>query len=245
MHFVHQATVGAVSAVLFLGVSLSFGQSLPSPDEATLPNDEVLVNASKSPFSIDAKALRRAAAVFDKDRSLAPEAPLRFRAVDYTPKAEPLRIWIERDDDVETVAVGADGLLSLPQFAFADGTRLHANRSEEALTLTPEILSPGTALHTRRLGDLRLQCRVDLALRIYEEPLYVRALMPPVSMVCNSKNFGYGVYTGFQVESAEIRGADAYKAVRGDKSKTISMRGGYAAPLGDRSISDDAIIELK
>ena len=245
MNFVHQATVGAVSAVLFLGVSLSFGQSLPSPDEATLPNDEVLVNASKSPFSIDAKALRRAAAVFDKDRSLAPEAPLRFRVVDYTPKAEPLRIWIERDDDVETVAVGADGLLSLPQVAFADGARLHANRSEEALTLTPEILSPGTALHTRRLGDLRLQCRVDLALRIYEEPLYVRALMPPVSMVCNSKNFGYYVYTGFPVESAEIPGADAYKTVRGDKSKTISMRGGYAAPLGDRSISDDAIIELK
>ena len=245
MNFVRQATVGAVSAVLFLGVSLSFGQSIPSPDEAVLPDDEVLVNASKSPFSIDAKALRRAAAVFDKDRSLAPEAPLRFRVIDYTPKAEPLRIWIERDDDVETVAVGADGLLSLPQFAFADGTRLHANRSEEALTLTPEILSPGTALHTRRLGDLRLQCRVDLALRIYEEPLYVRALMPPVSMVCNSKNFGYYVYTGFPVESAEIPGADAYKTVRGDKSKTISMRGGYAAPLGDRSISDDAIIELK
>lgn len=245
MNFVHRAAVGAVSAVLFLGVSLSFGQSIPSPDEAVLPDDEVLVNASKSPFSIDAKALRRAAAAFDKDRSLAPEAPLRFRVIDYTPKAEPLRIWIERDDDVETVAVGADGLLSLPKFAFADGARLHANRSEEALTLTPEILSPGTALHTRRLGDLRLQCRIDLALRIYEEPLYVRALMPPVSMVCNSKNFGYYVYTGFQVESAEIRGADAYKAVRGDKSKTISMRGGYAAPLGDRSISDDAIIELK
>jgi hypothetical protein len=245
MNFVRQATVGAVSAAIFLSVSLSFGQSLPSPNEAVLPNDEVLVNASKSPFSIDAKALRRAAAVFDKDRSLAPEAPLRFRVIDYTPKAEPLRIWIEREDDVETVAVGADGLLSLPQVAFADGARLHANRSEEALTLTPEILSPGTALHTRRLGDLRLQCRVDLALRIYEEPLYVRALMPPVSMVCNSKNFGYYVYTGFQVESAEIRGADAYKAVRGDKSKTISMRGGYAAPLGDRSISDDAIIELK
>lgn len=245
MNLVHQATVGAVSAVLFLGVSLSFGQSIPSPNEAVMPDDEVLVNASKSPFSIDAKALRRAAATYEKDRSLAPEAPLRFRVIDRTPKAESLRIWIERDDDVETVAVGADGLLSLPQVAFADGARLHANRSEEALTLTPEILSPGTALHTRRLGDLRLQCRVDLAMRIYEEPLYVRALMPPVSMVCNSKNFGYYVYTGFQVESAEIRGADAYKAVRGDKSKTISMRGGYAAPLGDRSISDDAIIELK
>ncbi|MFM7626229.1 MAG: hypothetical protein ACKO7G_07135 [Gammaproteobacteria bacterium] len=245
MDLSRQAAVGAVSAVLFLGVSLSFGQSIPSPDEATLPNDEVLVNASKSPFSIDAKALRRAAAAFDKDRTLAPEAPLRFRVIDYTPKAESLRICIERDDDVETVAVGADGLLSLPETAFADGARLHANRSEEALALTPEILSPGTALHTRRLGDLRLQCRVVLTLDIHKAPLYIRALMPPVSMVCNSKNFGYYVYTGFQVESAEIRGADAYKAVRGDKSKAISKGGNYAAPLHDRSISDDAIIELK
>jgi len=244
MNFVRQATVGAVSAVLFLGVSLSLGQSIPSPDEAVLPDDEVLVNASKSPFSIDAKALRRAAAAFDKDRSLAPEAPLRFRVIDYTPKAEPLRIWIERGDSVETILVGADALLTLPQLAFADGARLLANRSEEALTLTPEILTPGTALHTRRIGDLRLQCRIHLAFHIHRAPLYIRALMPPVGMVCNSKNFGYYVHAGFEVESIEIGGAEAYKAVRGDKSKAFPG-GGYAAPLGDRSINDDAIIELK
>jgi hypothetical protein len=236
-HF-RQATVGAVSATLFLGVSLCFGQSPSQPEE------EVLVNATKSPFSIDAKALRRAAAAFDKDRALAPEAPLRFRATDRAPTGEALRIWIERGDTVETVLVGTDGLLSLPQLAFADGARLLANRSKEALTLNPEILTPGTALHTRRLGDLRLQCRVELSLYIHEEPLYIRALMPPVGMVCNSKNFGYYVNAGFEVESIEIRGADAYKAVRGDRSKAFS-RGGYAAPLGDRSISDDAIIELK
>jgi hypothetical protein len=217
---------------------LCFGQSPSQPEE------EVLVNATKSPFSIDAKALRRAAAAFDKDRALAPEAPLRFRATDRAPTGEALRIWIERGDTVETVLVGTDGLLSLPQLAFADGARLLANRSKEALTLNPEILTPGTALHTRRLGDLRLQCRVELSLYIHEEPLYIRALMPPVGMVCNSKNFGYYVNAGFEVESIEIRGADAYKAVRGDRSKAFS-RGGYAAPLGDRSISDDAIIELK
>ena len=239
-----QATAGAASAALFLGISLSFGQSLPSPNEATLPNDEVLVNASKTPFSIDAKALQRAAAAFDKDRSLAPEAPLRFRATDRAPTGEALRIWIERGDTVETVLVGADALLTLPQLAFAAGARLHANRSEEALTLTPEILTPGTALHARRLGDLRLQCRVELSLYIHEEPLYIRALMPPVGMVCNSKDFGYYVHAGFEVESIGIGGAEAYKAVRGDKSKAF-FRGGYAAPLGDRSISDEAIIELK
>ena len=233
-----QATAGAVSAALFLAVSLCFAQSPSQPEE------EVLVNASKSPFLIDAKALRRAAAVFDKDRSLAPEAPLRFRATDRAPTGEALRIWIERGDTVETVLIGADGLLTLPQLAFADGARLLANRSREALTLNPEILTPGTALHARRLGDLRLQCRVELSLYIHEEPIYVRALMPPVGMVCNSKNFGYYVHAGFEVESIEIGGAEAYKAVRGDKSKAFS-RGGYAAPLGARSISDDAIIELK
>jgi hypothetical protein len=245
MNFVRQATVGAVSAVLFLGVSLSFGQSISSPDEAVLPDDEVLVNASKSPFSIDAKALRRAAAAFDKDRSLAPEAPLRFRATDRAPTDEALRIWIERDDDVETIAVGADGLLSLPPTAFAKGARLQANRSGKDLKMLPEILSPGTTLRVRRFGDLRLQCRVTLSFTLDELPLYIRAMVPPVGMVCNSKNFGYYVYTGFQVESAEIRGADAYKAVRGDKSMAITKGGDYVAPLHDRSISDDAIIELK
>jgi hypothetical protein len=218
---------------------LCFAQSPSQPEE------EVLVNASKSPFSIDAKALRRAAAAFDKDRSLAPEAPLRFRATDRASTGEALRIWIEHDDDVETVAVGADGLLSLPPTAFAKGARLQANRSGKDLKMLPEILSPGTTLRVRRFGDLRLQCRVTLSFTLDELPLYIRAMVPPVGMVCNSKNFGYYVYTGFQVESAEIRGADAYKAVRGDKSMAITKGGDYVAPLHDRSISDDAIIELK
>jgi hypothetical protein len=216
----------------------AFGQSAPEADE------EVVVEASKSPFSIDAKALRRAAASFDKHRSLAPEAPLRFRAIDRAPQAESLRVWIERGDAVEAVTPGDDGLLTLPPAAFAEGARLRANRSDKALGLEPEILSPGTALGTRRFGDLRLQCRVALSLHLDELPLYLRAVAPPVGVICSSKHFGYYAYTDFRAGSVEIRGT----AASGRASVTERKRfygGGYAAPLGDRSIGDDAVIELK
>ena len=230
----------AVLALIAAGVQAvpPIGQTAPGAGE------EVVVEASKSPFAIDAKALRRAAATYEKDRSLAPEAPLRFRVIDRTPNAESLRIWIERGDVAETVAVGADGLLTLPPAAFAKGSRLHANRAEGALRLDPEILSPGTTLRTRRFGDLRLQCRVALSLHLDELPLYLRALAPPVGVICNSKNFGYYAYADPGVESAEIRGAEASGRASVTERKRFAG-GGYAAPLGDRSIGDDAIIEFK
>jgi hypothetical protein len=205
--------------------------------------EEVVVTGSKSPFVVDSRALRRAAKAFDKDRSLAPQAPLRFRVIDYTPKGEALRIWIERGDAVETLEVGADGLLTLPEAAFADGARLLANRSDKALKMFAEILSPGTTLRTRRLGDLRLQCRVELSFNIGGAPIYIRAVMPPVGVVCNSRNFGFYAYTGFTANSAEIRGGSVSGRARVAVGNLYD--GGYAAPLGDRSISDDAIIELK
>ena len=234
-----QATVGTVSAALFFGVPLSFGQSLPSPGEAALPNDEVLVNASKSPFSIDGKALRRAAAAFDKDRSLAPEAPLRFRARDRTPTGEALRIWIERGDSVETILVGADGLLILPKTAFADGARLLANRSQDGLSLFPEVLSPSTSLHARRLGDLRLECRVGWALELDEIPLYIRTSFAMAGGVCKSGKIAYHPYVGFRVSSAELRGITDSQPV------PVTKGGAYLPPIHERSLNNDVIIDLK
>jgi len=216
--------------------------SATTTDPESAASDEVVVKAAKRPFSIDAKALRRAAVTYEKDRSLAPEAPLRFRVIDYTPKAEVLRIWIERGDVVETVAVGADGLLTLPPTAFAKGARVHANRSGKDLKMLPEILSPGTTLRVRRFGDLRLQCRVTLSFTLDELPLYIRAMVPPVGIVCNSGSFGFSPYVDIPVESAEIRGANTSKRVHVGKG---SFAGTYVAPLGERSIGDEAIIELK
>ena len=228
-----QATAGAVSAALFFGVSLCFAQSPAQPEE------EVLVNASKSPFSIDAKALQRAAAAFNKERSLAPEAPLRFRVIDYTPKAEPLRIWIELGDFVEPIVVGADGLLILPKSAFADGARLLANRSQDGLSLFPEILSPSTSLHARRIGDLRLQCLVGWALELDQIPLYVRTSFAMAGGMCKSGKIAYHPYVGFRVSSAELRGITDSQPV------PVTKGGAYRPPIHERSLNNDAIIDLK
>jgi len=228
-----QVTAGLIAVAMSLCVSLSFGRSQQDPEE------EVLVNASKRPFAVDAKALQRASAAFDKDRSLAPEAPLRFRARDRTPTGEALRIWIERGDSVETILVGADGLLILPKTAFADGARLLANRSQDGLSLVPEILSPSTSLHARRLGDLRLQCRVGWALELDEIPLYIRTSFAMAGGVCKSGKIAYHPYVGFRVSSAELRGITDSQPV------PVTKGGAYLPPIHERSLNNDVIIDLK
>jgi len=65
-----------------------------------------------------------------------------------------------------------------------------------------------------------------------------------LGVICNSKNFGYYAYTGFPVGSAEIRGAAASRRNSVTDRKGFSGSG-YAAPLDDRSIGDEAIIERK
>jgi hypothetical protein len=85
---------------------------------------------------------------------------------------------------------------------------------------------------------------VALSLHLDELPLYLRALAPPVGVICNSKNFGYYAYADPGVESAEILGAEASGRASVTERKRFAG-GGYAAPLGDRSIGDDAIIEFK
>jgi hypothetical protein len=244
----HQATVSAVSAALLLGVSLSFGQSIPSPDEAVLADDEVLVESSKNTFAIDSEVLRGTAAIFDKYRLFAPEAPLMFRVFDRRTSVAPLRLWIERGDVIEPLAVGDDRLFSLPPSAFADGARLVANRTEDTLSISSEILSPGMTLRLRRMGDLRLQCRASWSLHLDELPRYLpRRKRPLYAMdggVCDSAKISYHPYTaGFRVQTAEFRGAAAPKPIK--VYTTGPLAGSYVAPLHDRSISDDAIIELK
>lgn len=228
-----QVTAGLTSVAMSLCVSLSFGQSQQDSEE------EVVVNASKRPFAVDAKALQRASAAFDKYRSLAPEAPLRFRAKDRTPTGEALRIWIERGDFVETILVGADGLLILPKTAFSGGARLLANRSQDGLSLFPEILSPSTSLHVRRLGDLRLQCRVGWALQLDEIPLYVRTSFTMAGGMCNSGKIAYLPYVGFRVSSAELRGSTDSQPV------PVTKGGAYRPPIHERSLNNDVIIDLK
>lgn len=242
-----QATAGAVSAALFFGVSLSLGQSLPSSSEAVLADDEVLVESSKNAFAIDSEVLRSTMAVFESYRSMAPEAPLILWAIDRAPRSAPLRLWIERGDVVEPLALGDDRLFSLPASAFADGARLRANRTKYGLYVSVRILSPGTTLRLRRMGDLRLQCRVSWALHPDEIARYLPRRKRPVYAMeggaCDSADIPYFPSTeGVPVQTAEIRGAGVRKSIKVDTTGPNAWA--YRAPLHDRSIGDDAIIEL-
>jgi hypothetical protein len=237
-----QATAGAVSAALFLAVSLSFGQSLPSSNEAVLPDDEVLVESSKNAFAIDSEVLRSTMAVFDSYRSMAPDAPLILWAIDRAPRSAPLRLWIERGDVVEPLALGDDRLFSLPASAFADGARLRANRTKYGLYVGVRILSPGTTLRLRRMGDLRLQCRVGWAL---QNPVEIARYLPRRKRpgACDSADIPYFPSTeGVPVQTAEVRGVGVRKSIKVDTTGPNAWA--YRAPLHDRSIGDDAIIEL-
>jgi len=105
--------------------------------------------------------------------------------------------------------------------------------------LSPKVME-ATAHAPKELEERHRSRRPELT----SLPLYLRAVAPPVGVICDSKHFGYYAYADPGVESAEIRGAGADKLVWVSKDGS-SIGRSYVAPLGDRSIGDDAIIEFK
>jgi len=103
---------------------------------------------------------------FERDRALAPAAVLRFRLLPRLPGTTlagvTLRVAGQRVS--LPLALAADHSFVLPRSAEAlrDNAAVLANRKSDAMTWRAWVQTPGLAAGTRRLGDLRLECRVGM-----------------------------------------------------------------------------------
>ena len=70
------------------------------------------------------------------------------------------------------LALNGDQVFSVPVRTElnAQGAVLQANQPEGSFAWRPDVRTPGLPANVRRLGDLRLQCRVDLTARLIVIP---------------------------------------------------------------------------
>ena len=112
------------------------------------------------------QAYRRAMDLFERLHGMAPDATLRFKLLPRRPGTDMGRIDLAVvGSSVEfAVPVAPDHSFSLQrnQQAFEEDAQVTPNRRAQSMTWRTDIRTPGLPRNTRRLGDLRLECRVGM-----------------------------------------------------------------------------------
>ena len=191
---------------------------------------------------------------FERHHRMAPAADvLRFRVE--------RRGWASREQrqDEAPLAVrlaGKDGFV-LP-LALNGALELIVPRSEEALDsdselvlnrkrreyrVRPLVRTPGLPANVRRLGDLRLECQVMVAIGKEELGLMRTLMVNSLLLSPNWCGFFNKERDGFGFDMPEVIAGATLR--EGDRSQALAFEGrSFRTALADPDWSDDALIEL-
>jgi hypothetical protein len=209
----------------------------------------VHVNAIKNPEMHSYRAIAAGLDTFDEQHALAPAVPqLRFAV------RRPGGAMLEGDiptakltADAFSLAlpVGADALFEVPrsQQAWDADAELILSRKRKDIRVWPYVRTPGLADDQRRLGDLRLECRVFVTIAKKEAPFWVVALANTVFLTGDWCTFfkdqdrTWSVSVEAPLATARLR--------EGERTLPLKVKGRqFELPLFDNTWSNDAVIDL-
>lgn len=207
----------------------------------------VAVEATKKPALHPYRALSAGMDVFEEYHSLAPAASLRYRLIKYADankyaiNTDGLRLSIAGSETSVPLPITPDGTFILPrsQSAFDDNADLMLNRKKQLYDGKSDVRTPGVPANMRRLGDIRLECRVEEAVMKKEMNFLQRGAfsIALLGSMCDSRNILRWHDAPGRLERAMI--------VFGDRRQKIkSSRYSFQAPIADKSWPDDAMIEF-
>lgn len=225
--------------------------------QATLDADEV-------PYARFMKGM----AVFEQNRQLAPAATLRFRLYPRARDAsfDGLVLTLAgggHDMRIELDAHQGFTLPNLPELARA-GALVMTNKKSGSYAWRVDIRTPGLPPNTRRLGDLRLECKVDMkgaelrrivrnpslaALSAVDDPCTYRSFENP--FFAERPLFNVTLVWGTRRESlaAEWLYANSARhlpeAVYALADWRYTRDRQYVPPIADRSWPDDTLVEFE
>lgn len=233
-----------------LGITL--GALLLSNPAAAVPGvDEparIEVNALRRPLVRTYEAIAAGLDAFEKHHALAPAvAVLQFRIRSTgTNGAEPPRVRLEGERGfILPLALDAGNLFTVPRSSAAEESdaELVLNRKRSEARIDPHVRTPGLPDNRRRLGDLRLECQVLVAIAKKEMPLLLNVTVNGLFRTrdwCgffNERDYGFDVRTDRPILSAVLHEGNRSAALKTGKQS-------FSLSLYEPSWSDDAMVEL-
>jgi hypothetical protein len=186
---------------------------------------------------------------FDEYHALAPDATgLRFRLrarIGANKDLNDLQLRLAGDNTSINLPIDQDLTFALPrsQAAADDNADLVLNKPRGDYRWAPDIHTPSVPANMRRLGDLRLECQVLVAVGKAEMGFMMKAFVNSVLLTgdwCMHESMNIGFHVQRQISKATL--------LYGDQRITLKITDKghqYEPPLNDRKYPDDTLIELE
>ena len=237
--FTFWLAAGLLAAGVLPGVALA--QDVPKSVEIKGLKDPELRRYRSVSAGLDA---------FDQHRALSPQVEtLRFRLVPRRAgadaKTEGITLDIVGQGEPVPVPIAADGSFTIArnERAFSDNADLMFNHKRNLFRSIADVRTPGLPDRVRRLGDLRLECRVNVAIVKSEVPLYIRAAITSLLLTgdwCGKIGIFLSLPHAKQLAKTTL--------VHGERRQDIPLHlldAGFESPMTDVTWSDDALLELE
>lgn len=229
---------------------LAAGLFFPHMTGSAQPQDTltaVTVAAVRDPDWKRYPAFSAGVAFFDAERGAAPGASLRFRLLTRDGALPPGRLDLRIATDAQSVAVdvGPDGRFDLPRLGWAleGDAELLSNQRRGSTRWRPDIRSQAVPAGFRRLGDLRLECRVRWTIERADVPALMRKVFDSAGGPCLSRDvlvdfFADGLIGRIVVETAAgDRPLPCARAASGGRK--------YYPPINDQSLGDEVLLRFE
>ena len=204
---------------------------------------------------------------FVRERALAPAATLRFRLLPRLPNSrlDGVTLRVLGDNVSLPLQIDPDYSFVLPrnEQAVREDAAVIASRRSDSMTWRAWVQTPGLAAGTRRLGDLRLECKVgmDAGLISNSSPMFgwLSNALANTDQVCSNADGNYLFFAERPVFAVTLRhGARSevlpFKMMYagGDQTREtlpfcdcqVLLERSYYAPLWDKSWPDDTVLEF-
>jgi hypothetical protein len=250
--------------------SLVVGLALWSSAAGAAPQDKeagtVHVNGIRNPEMHAYRAIVAGLDVFDAQHALAPGVPqLLFQArtrsgrlldaallegrpaFEGKPATEALSARLSGDGNYSlALALDEQGRFQVPrsQPAWDADAELRLSRKHSDVRVWPSVRSPGLAANQRRLGDIRLECQVFVAIAKKEAPLHIVLLANAAMLGSDWCAFMKDRDRTWAVSMPAPLGAAVLR--EGQRSTALRVKGSrFEVPIGDTSWGNDAIVEVE
>ena len=234
---------GVLGSLLLCGAAAA----VPGVDEP----DTIHVKALRNPDIRKYKAILAGLDSFDRHHALAPKVPgLRFRVEPRHGAGQPeaLKVRIEGERDfVLPIVLDSAHRFTVPrsEAALDAEAELVLNQKRRLYQIMPEVRSPGLPQNVRRLGDLRLECRVRFDIAKEEIPLFWVLTINSVLLTrdwCSFfavKNYNatFPFKTGTPIVAAILSEGNRSKALETGNDE-------FRVGLGDADWGDEALVEF-
>ena len=239
----------------------------PALAQTAAPIPSVTVSSTRDPVDKSYRKMIKGMDRFEREHALAPAAALRFRLLPRLSSAKMTGITLRVAGDNVTlpVPVAEDNSFVLPrnEQALREDAAVLANRKTNSMTWRVSVQSPGLPDGVRRLGDLRLECKVgmDAGLISNSAPIFgwLSNMLTDTDKVCSDPQGNYLFFAERPIYGVTLRSGERSLALpfkmlyaAGDQTAEtlpycdcqVLLDRSYYAPIWDPSWPDDTLVEF-